>query len=114
MINATKVLSSARALASLDLKSLFCSKASFVRIAAAVSIAIVCLFYRIELAHEESTVSLDYTTLLEPDVGIGCHSIGARFARTKIIYGLSAMPAVGLDASSVTLWTLPSLPGIST
>ena len=63
MINATKVFSSAWALTSLDLKSLFCSKASFVRIAAAVSIAIVCLFYRIELAHEGPTVSLDYTTL---------------------------------------------------
>jgi hypothetical protein len=63
MINATKVFSSAWALTSLDLKSLFCSKASFVRIAAAVSIAIVCLFYRVELPHEGPTVSLDYTTL---------------------------------------------------
>jgi hypothetical protein len=40
----------------------FCSKASFVRIAAAVSIAIVCLSYRNDLAQEGPTVSLDYST----------------------------------------------------
>jgi hypothetical protein len=59
--NAANVLSSAWAPLSLDLKSLFCPKASFVRIAAAVSIAIVCLFWRNELAQEGVTVRLDYT-----------------------------------------------------
>ena len=68
MINATKVFSSACALTSLDLKSLFCSKASFVRIAAAVSIAIIRLVYGSDLTHEVPTLSLDYTPIWT------CHS----------------------------------------
>jgi hypothetical protein len=55
---------------------LFCSKASFVRIAAAVSISIVCLFYRNEYAQKvESGLyhSFVYAVLI---YGSGRFSIG--------------------------------------
>jgi hypothetical protein len=62
MINATTAVSSPGVSLSFDLKSLFCSKASLVKIAAAVSIAIFSLCLCKNLVVQEEIAVDHYTT----------------------------------------------------
>jgi len=107
MISATKVVSSPGALLSFARRSLFCSMASFVRIAAAVSTAIVCLHLDVISGEfETGTIEDRQRASASPDKFWNLHVRGAAEHETLFGASLAYREALALHADDFRVFRM--------